>query len=442
MRRIESHLRSSYRTCETHLNRSQSWVELRERPPERTLTSTRYLPFLPLKEMTAPSSQREPRVLAETYALGRRLGEGHAATVYEAEHLVVGKRVAVKVLRARFGEDSAARLRFVAETRAAARVAHPNVVDIHDLGLAPDGTPYVVMELLEGETLAALARRSGSVPLAQAVEITLQMLSGLAAAHRKGIIHGDLRPENVMVMHPRSEQLLVKLLDFGASRALPRSAPLPAAANAYQSPEQLEGSAIDERSDVYAAAAILSRLVRGASPGTRASPEVSLPKPLTELLERGLASKRSERITSADEFAEQLHAVLAAAPPSLPYSTSGDLHQVAVAARRAPRVDASKPPDSAVLRVNLSPRLVTDSLLMSPRLPRAPAPPKLQAGKDFLPMLGDPERQPDEDEEAFRSTPTRTPESDRRRPDVRPALLAMAVGFGIGIVIAWLAGLI
>lgn len=392
-----------------------------------------------MKEMTAPISQPEPQVLAEKYALGRRLGEGHAATVYEAEHLVVGKRVAVKLLRARFGEDSASRLRFVAETRAAARIAHPNVVDIHDLGVAPDGTPYIVMELLEGETLAALSRRVGILPLAQAIEITLQVLSGLAAAHRKGIIHGDLRPENVMVMQPRSDQVLVKVLDFGASRALPQSTPLPTSAGPYQAPEQLEGSTVDERSDVYATAAILSRLVRGAASGTRSSLEALLPKALTELLERGLAKRRNDRIASAEEFAEQLRPVLAAAPPSMPNSLTGGLHQVALAARRAPRVDGSKPPDSAVLRVNLSPRLVTDSLLMSPRLPRAPAPPKLEAGKDFLPMLGDPER---DDEDAFRSAPTATPESERKRPDVRPALLAMAIGFGIGIVIAWLAGLI
>lgn len=387
--------------------------------------------------MSAPISKSEPQVLAETYALGRQLGEGHAAVVYEAEHLVVGKRVAVKLLRTRVGDNSGARMRFVAETRAAARILHPNVVDIHDLGVAPDGTPYLVMELLDGETLASLVQRKGTLPIAQAVEITLQVLSGLSAAHRKGIIHGDLRPENVMLMQPRSDQVLVKLLDFGASRALPDTAPLPNAALAYQSPEQLEGDAVDERSDVYAVAALLSRLVRGASPEVRG--ETQPPKQLAELIERGLAKKRSERIPSADEFAEQLRAVLTAAPPSMPISAPGGLHQIALAARRSPRIDRSKPPDSAVLRVNLSPRLVTDSLLMSPRLPRAPAPPKLEAGKDFLPMLGDPER---DSEDAFRSAPTRTPESERKGLDPRPALLAMAIGFAIGILIAWLAGLI
>ncbi len=386
--------------------------------------------------MSAPISKSQPQILAETYALGRMLGEGHAAVVYEAEHLVVGKRVAVKLLRARVADDGA-RMRFVAETRAAARILHPNVVDIHDLGIAPDGTPYLVMELLDGETLASLAHRKGTLPVAQAVEVTLQILSGLSAAHRKGIIHGDLRPENVMLMQPRSDQVLVKLLDFGASRSLPDASSLPATALPYQSPEQLDGNAVDERSDVYAVAAVLNRLLRGTSPEARN--ETQLPKQLAELIERGLAKKRSERITSADEFAEQLRAVVTTAPPSMPISGPGGLHQIALAARRSPRIDRSKPPDSAVLRVNLSPRLVTDSLLMSPRLPRAPAPPKLEAGKDFLPMLGDPER---DSEDAFRSAPTRTPESESKRLDPRPALLAMAIGFGIGIIIAWLAGLI
>ncbi|MFZ5894419.1 MAG: serine/threonine-protein kinase [Myxococcota bacterium] len=397
--------------------------------------------------MSAPFSRSEPEILADKYALLRKIGEGHAGVVHEAEHLVVGKRVAVKLFRSRAFEDTAARMRFAAETRAAARIAHPNAIDIHDLGVTPDGTPYLVMELLEGETLAELLRRKRSLPASQACELALQILAALAAAHRKGIIHGDLRPANVMVMQPRSDQWLVKVLDFGVSRALPDSARPPAGppnARPYLAPEQLSLDPVDERSDVYACAAILFELLTGVAPNGPAPLDTklvredqTLPKGLAEVVERGLMPKRSERISSAEEFAEQLRSFLASAPASIPRNAAHT--QVPVVARRAPGVDASRPPESAVMRVNLAPPLVTDSLLMSPRLPRAPAPPKLEAGKDFLPMLDDPER--DADSDASRSAETRTPDS-RKRPDPRPALLAMAVGFGIGIVIAWLAGLI
>jgi serine/threonine-protein kinase len=355
--------------------------------------------------------------------------------------LVVGKRVAVKLLHARIGEDSAARMRFVAETRAAARIGHPNVIDIHDLGVTPDGTPYVVMELLEGETLAALVQRRGPMPASEACELSLQILSGLAAAHRKGIIHGDLRPENVIVMRPRSDQVLVKLLDFGASRALPASAELPARARPYLSPEQLSGDAVDERSDVYATAAILHVLVRGTAPArSSVSPKPrdaqGIPKPLAEIIDRALLGKRFDRIGSAEEFAEQLRALLGTLTQNMTSVRKPAHTQMPVVARK---VEASKPPDSSVMRVHLAPRLVTDSLLMSPRLPRAPAPPKLEAGKDFLPMLDDPERYGDIE---FRSAPTQRADSEQKGLDPKPALLAMAIGFSIGIVIAWVLGLI
>ncbi|MGC4089693.1 MAG: serine/threonine-protein kinase [Polyangiaceae bacterium] len=380
------------------------------------------------------SPETEHRVLAEKYALLRKIGEGTNGVVYEAEHLIVGKRVAVKLLRCRVAEDTAARTRFVAETRAAARIAHPNVVGIDDLGISNEGVPYIVMEMLEGETLAELTQRRGALSVMQAAEIVLQVLTGLSAAHRKGLIHGDLRPHNVMVMHPRSDQTWVKVLDFGASRALPESATFSAAAPAdksgFRAPEQVGHDSVDERSDVYAAAAILRGLLRA---------DGDVPRPLAELVERGLAPKRADRIGSAEEFAEQLRTIINSAPPSVPHSARNTHTHVPVVARRAPGMDASKPPAAAAMQLNLSPRLVTDSLLMSPRLPKAPAPPKLEAGKDFLPMLDDPERHADEEQ---RSQETRLPESKRRGLDTRPALIAMSVGFGIGIVIAWAAGLI
>ncbi len=405
--------------------------------------------------MSAPLPHAETRVLDGKYALGREIGRGGSGTVFEAEHLVVGKRVAVKLLHAGAADDPTTRTRFVTEARAAARIAHANVVDIHDLGIAPDGVPYLVMELLEGQTLAQ-AVASAPMAFARAIEIVLQLLAGLGAAHRRGLIHCDLKPASVMLTFPRPDQPLVKVLDFGIARSLseaPDSRQSPAGTPLYLAPEQVSGEPVDERTDVYAAAAILYKLVTGVDPFSGKShgqlmdqvargdlraahlQNADVPQGLSELIARGMARRRRDRLGSAEEFSEQLRTFLTTYVPSVPSSLRQGLRNTALpATRRKP--DASKPPESSVMRIDVAPRLLTDSLLVSPRLPKAPAPPKLEAGRDFLPMLGDPERTEPE------SQPTEVPRVKRSRLDPRPAILAMAIGFGAGILIAWAAGLI
>ena len=134
------------------------------------------------------------------------LGEGGMGAVYLAEHPAIGRRVAVKVLHKNYIRDENLLTRFLNEARAANAIRHPNIIEILDSGTIADGTPFLVMELLEGESLGTRIRRVGALPLQTAVEFCYQTASALGAAHKKGIVHRDLKPDNLFVVpdHARS----------------------------------------------------------------------------------------------------------------------------------------------------------------------------------------------------------------------------------------------
>lgn len=202
--------------------------------------------------------------------LRRRLGAGSGGEVWEAENVVVGKRVALKLLHVDLAKDGDTQARFTAEARAGALISHPNVIDIYDLGVDDDGTTYFVMELLSGESLAAMLEARGAIPIPYAIELMLQILAALSTAHDRGIIHRDLKPQNVIVSHPRPDRPHVKVLDFGiaaglfgadfASETRPLGTPL------YTAPEQAVGKEVDARADVYAAGAVLYEMLVGRPP--------------------------------------------------------------------------------------------------------------------------------------------------------------------------------
>ena len=156
--------------------------------------------------MSAAQQPNPVSVLDGKYALLRELGSGGTGTVYEAENLIVGKRIAIKLMNASAFAEPDSQARFVAEARAAARISHANVVDIHDLGVSREGVPYLVMELLRGETLESVIDTRGPLAPAYACELFLQILAGLSAAHAQGIVHCDLKPANVLVTHPRPDR--------------------------------------------------------------------------------------------------------------------------------------------------------------------------------------------------------------------------------------------
>ena len=224
-----------------------------------------------VRPRSGPITVVEPRpddVIGQ-YRIQEFLGEGGMGTVYQVEHIALGRVYALKVLRSRVVErDDTAAERFLREARTAARVRHPNIVDVVDFGHMPDGRPYFVMEMLEGESLADRVER-GALPPAEVVSIARQTATALAAAHDRGVIHADVTPSNVLVIG--GQELHVKLVDFGLAQLAGEGATdevpeFVLGTPAYISPEQLRGLPPTDRSDQYGLGAVLYEMLVGKPP--------------------------------------------------------------------------------------------------------------------------------------------------------------------------------
>jgi eukaryotic-like serine/threonine-protein kinase len=205
------------------------------------------------------------------------LGEGGMGAVYLAEHPGIGRRVAVKVLHKNYIRDEGLLTRFLNEARAANAIRHPNIIEILDSGTIADGTPFLVMELLEGESLGTRLRRVGALAIPTAVEFAYQTASALGAAHKKGIVHRDLKPDNLFVVpdphEPERER--IKVLDFGIAKLQQGSTGDSVKTRTgtlmgtpiYMSPEQCRGTrAVDHRSDIYSLGIIFFEMLVGQPP--------------------------------------------------------------------------------------------------------------------------------------------------------------------------------
>ncbi len=214
------------------------------------------------------------RVLDGKYRLGRLIGEGGMGAVYEAEHEGLRARVAVKLLGEHGHLDPKAIVRFRREARAMGAIRHENVVAVMDTGTDEEGSPYLVMELLEGESLAAVLRRERTLAPGLACWIADQVLSGLEAAHAQGVIHRDLKPGNVFLARLSDGSHRVKILDFGISKLGGNANTLDITAEGamigtpnFMAPEQISGEApSDARADLYAVGVLLYRMVCGRLP--------------------------------------------------------------------------------------------------------------------------------------------------------------------------------
>ena len=213
------------------------------------------------------------RTIAGKYRLLRLIGEGGMGSVYEAEHLGLGMRVAIKLLAESFSEDQVFVKRFRREARAAGAVNHENVVTVTDTGTDDDGIPFLVMELLDGESLASVLRRARTLTPESAAGIAYQVLSGLGAAHENGVVHRDLKPANVFLVPTGDGRQRVKLLDFGISKFAADVTNQVTQDGAvigtpsYMAPEQVKGRPdVDSRADLYAVGVMLYRMVCGRLP--------------------------------------------------------------------------------------------------------------------------------------------------------------------------------
>ncbi|MBL8622627.1 MAG: serine/threonine protein kinase [Myxococcales bacterium] len=268
-----------------------------------------------------------------SYTIERELGRGGMGAVYAAVHTLLGRRAAVKVLLAELSRDQAQVQRFFNEARAATAIKHPSIVEIYDFGWAADGSAFIVMELMDGEPLAARLKRVGRLTVAQAATIARQVATALAAAHRAGIVHRDLKPDNVFLV-PDEEVAggeRVKLLDFGIAKLAAPGAASRTTTGAimgtplYMSPEQCEGArAVDHRTDLYALGCVLFEMVAGRVPfisdgvGGLIGMHLHVPPPrlrelapdapaeLEAIVARLLAKAPDDRYQTADEVAAAL----------------------------------------------------------------------------------------------------------------------------------------
>ena len=218
-----------------------------------------------------PSDTLTGALLADRYLVDRKLGEGGMGEVYLAEHIRMKRKVAVKVMRAWLTKDPAAISRFHREAENASQITHPNVAGVYDFGETPEGLVYLAMEFVEGESLTSVLDREKIINHIRASDIVSQTADALAAAHSLGILHRDLKPDNVMIAKTRARTDLVKLLDFGIARVMGRetqhftSTGLIVGTPEWMSPEQIAGDRLDPRSDIYTLGLIAFRMLTGES---------------------------------------------------------------------------------------------------------------------------------------------------------------------------------
>jgi eukaryotic-like serine/threonine-protein kinase len=250
------------------------------------------------------------------YRVDTRLGNGGMAIVYCGTDLLLRRRVAIKVLRDQFSADDDFIKRFSYEAQAAARLSHPNVVNVYDFGHEGDAY-FIVMELVEGETLAAMLRGERRIPESVAIDYATQIAAGLAFAHRQGLLHRDVKPANILV----TGDDVVKLGDFGIARAVAENAigvtqpGMVMGSVAYVSPEQAQGRELDARSDLYSLGVVLYQMITGRLPFNGETPvavalkHVSDPAPLLDPVRDGVSPALASIVATllqknpADRFA-------------------------------------------------------------------------------------------------------------------------------------------
>ena len=272
----------------------------------------------------------QTRCVSGRYRVLRKIGGGGMADVYLCEDLTLGRRVALKVLLQRFLDDPNFVERFRREAKAAAGLNQANLVSIYDWGEV-DGTYFIVMEYVEGETLKDLVRRQGRLGGNEAVRISLQLLAALEFAHRTGIVHRDIKPQNVMLDRDGN----VKVMDFGIARAgdsgMTEAGSILGTAQ-YLAPEQAKGQPVDERSDLYSVGIVLYEMLTGTVPFkgdsavTVALKHVNemaaepaqlvpgMPYALNQIVLKAIAKDPDQRYQTAEQFARDLRSAQVGGP--------------------------------------------------------------------------------------------------------------------------------
>ena len=282
------------------------------------------------------------KIFDSRYQITGLIGRGGMGVVYKAVHIAMNQVVALKVLsRAMTGDDTQVQ-RFYQEARASSRLKHPNTIRVFDFGRAEEGHLYIAMEFLEGDTLTNILKKEGSLPARRALNIAKQVAKSLAEAHAQGLIHRDLKPDNIFLTQVYGEEDFVKVLDFGIAKFLESSPDHERltivggviGTPAYVSPEQGLGRTLDGRSDLYSLGVILYEMLCGSppfkaetpiatimrhihddpSPLTQFKPDLKIPPSVRDLVFWLLEKERTKRPDSAEVVVQTIDRIL----PELP----------------------------------------------------------------------------------------------------------------------------
>ena len=280
-------------------------------------------------------------VLDGRYRIDAVLGSGGMGRVYRGEHTGIGRVVAIKVLHADLNRNREAAQRFQREAIASGRLDHPNIVGVSDFGVLDDGACFLVMEALEGESLGDRLARERRLPWREALAILRGVLAGLRHAHERGVVHRDIKPDNVFLAR-KDGDLVVKILDFGIAKLYAGTADDPASTRAgltvgtpaYLSPEQAVGGEITPASDIYSTSILLFEALTGRAPFEDKDPLAmlgahvgrpppalldvapdlpNLPAGLEEMIQAGLVKTAADRIPSATDYLARIDAILSSA---------------------------------------------------------------------------------------------------------------------------------
>jgi serine/threonine protein kinase/cytochrome c-type biogenesis protein CcmH/NrfG len=318
------------------------------------LAATRVSPALPPVPLENSTGENDEKIIDGRYRLGEKLGEGGMGTVYRAKHTLMDKTVAIKVIHPDLTHSDEVAKRFEREAKSASRLTDPHCINVTDFGRTKNGELFLVMEYLEGETLADRLREKSPLPLEKAIQIARQILKALAHAHGAGVVHRDLKPDNVMLVTHGDNADFVKVFDFGVAKLLTntdgidvaktsdfRAAKSPSTDDrmenltqaglvlgtpAYLAPEQGRGKAIDHRADLYAVGVILFEMLAGLRPFRGSSafdivlahlnePIPTLPKTcnapraIHAIIKKSLAKNPQDRFDSAEQFIAALDGI-------------------------------------------------------------------------------------------------------------------------------------
>lgn len=275
-------------------------------------------------------------IFAEKYEIESVIGSGGMSVVYRARHKLMDKTVAIKLLDPRLVRQQVAVRRFQLEAQAASRLNHPNLIIIHDFGITPDNQPYIIMDFLSGRSLQQILDEKPQIAPDRARRIFMQAASGLAHAHKCGVVHRDVKPNNIILERDHTGEEAVKIVDFGIAK-LTGSSPQERLTRAgevfgtcmYMSPEQCRGQDVDHRSDIYSLGCVMFESLSGLPPfsgenefdtmqmhlsadppALRACrPDLEIPGEFETVVLKALAKDAAERYQSMDELVDALSVI-------------------------------------------------------------------------------------------------------------------------------------